>query len=180
VPSEVARSKVVPTGDRSLPENTRENLDKKLDHAVEETFPTSDPVSVSITKGGAANYGEQGGATTTVIPAASAQQGAAEHLLDEAREKLSAARGTVAEAAQDAYDQGSRYLRETMNRHPEAERYYRQGSQALRQEVTEHPLVTLLLGIGLGYALAWAIHRSPTSEGVPDYARTRRVYSRED
>jgi hypothetical protein len=26
------------------------NLDKKLDHAIEETFPTSDPVSVKITK----------------------------------------------------------------------------------------------------------------------------------
>ncbi len=36
--------------DCDLPENSKENLDKKLDHAIEETFPTSDPVSVSITK----------------------------------------------------------------------------------------------------------------------------------
>jgi hypothetical protein len=36
--------------DRKLPENSKENLDKKLDHAVDETFPGSDPVSVKITK----------------------------------------------------------------------------------------------------------------------------------
>jgi hypothetical protein len=36
--------------DEHLPENSRKNLDKKLDHALEETFPTSDPISVKITK----------------------------------------------------------------------------------------------------------------------------------
>ena len=36
--------------DRKLPENSKENLDEKLDHGVEETFPGSDPVSVKITK----------------------------------------------------------------------------------------------------------------------------------
>ena len=36
--------------DCDLPENSTENLDRKLDHALKETFPTSDPVSVSITK----------------------------------------------------------------------------------------------------------------------------------
>jgi hypothetical protein len=36
--------------DCDLPENSIENLDRKLDHALKETFPTSDPVSVSITK----------------------------------------------------------------------------------------------------------------------------------
>ena len=36
--------------DKQLPENSKENLDDKLDHALEETFPTSDPISVKITK----------------------------------------------------------------------------------------------------------------------------------
>jgi hypothetical protein len=36
--------------DEKLPENTKKSLDKKLDHALEETFPTSDPISVKITK----------------------------------------------------------------------------------------------------------------------------------
>ena len=36
--------------DKHLPENSKENLDKRLDHAAEESFPSSDPVSVKITK----------------------------------------------------------------------------------------------------------------------------------
>ena len=36
--------------DCDLPENCQERLDKKLDHAIYESFPTSDPVSVVITK----------------------------------------------------------------------------------------------------------------------------------
>jgi hypothetical protein len=36
--------------DCDLPENSSENLERKLDHALEETFPTSDPVSVKITR----------------------------------------------------------------------------------------------------------------------------------
>ena len=36
--------------DCRLQENSTESLDRKLDHALEETFPTSDPVSVSITR----------------------------------------------------------------------------------------------------------------------------------
>ena len=37
-------------GDKKLPENSKENLDRKLDNASEESFPGSDPVSVKITK----------------------------------------------------------------------------------------------------------------------------------
>lgn len=37
-------------GDNKLPENSKENLDKKLDQAAKESFPGSDPVSVKITK----------------------------------------------------------------------------------------------------------------------------------
>ena len=36
--------------DDKLPENSKKSLDRKLDEALEETFPTSDPVSVKITK----------------------------------------------------------------------------------------------------------------------------------
>ena len=36
--------------DHTLAENSDENLDGKLDQALEETFPTSDPISVKITK----------------------------------------------------------------------------------------------------------------------------------
>ncbi len=36
--------------EKELPENSKEALDRKLDEGLEETFPTSDPVSVKITK----------------------------------------------------------------------------------------------------------------------------------
>jgi hypothetical protein len=38
------------THDQDLPENSKENLDRKLDEGVEETFPASDPVAITITK----------------------------------------------------------------------------------------------------------------------------------
>lgn len=37
-------------GDKKLPANSKQNLDEKLDNAIDETFPGSDPVSVKITK----------------------------------------------------------------------------------------------------------------------------------
>ena len=49
-PSEEERRPATRRRDCDLPENSAENLDKKLDHALKETFPTSDPVSVSITR----------------------------------------------------------------------------------------------------------------------------------
>ena len=45
--------------DNKLPENSQDNLDARLDHAIEETFPTSDPVSVTITKGPAPEHLDQ-------------------------------------------------------------------------------------------------------------------------
>ena len=38
------------TGDKSLAENRKDEKDERLDEALEETFPSSDPVSVKITK----------------------------------------------------------------------------------------------------------------------------------
>ncbi len=37
-------------GDTSLAENRKDEKDERLDEALEETFPSSDPVSVKITK----------------------------------------------------------------------------------------------------------------------------------
>lgn len=36
--------------DKDRPENTQGELSERLDDALEETFPSSDPVSVKITK----------------------------------------------------------------------------------------------------------------------------------
>lgn len=100
--------------------------------------------------------------------------------MEEAKESLGAATSTVSDAAQDAYNQGSRYVRETLDNYPEAQRYYREGTQAVRQQAAENPMLTFLLGIGVGYAAAWMLHAVPWGDAdeVPDYARTRRVYRR--
>ncbi|WP_019904704.1 hypothetical protein [Methylobacterium sp. 77] len=38
------------TGDKKNPENHQDQMSERLDEALEETFPSSDPVSVKITK----------------------------------------------------------------------------------------------------------------------------------
>jgi len=67
--------------DNKLPENSQGNLDARLDHAIEETFPTSDPTSVTVTKGAGTN---------PPVPAPNSQTGqdTAEHVLDQVREAL--------------------------------------------------------------------------------------------
>ncbi|VUF12406.1 hypothetical protein [Methylobacterium dankookense] len=37
-------------GDKANPENKQGKLSERLDEALEETFPSSDPVSVKVTK----------------------------------------------------------------------------------------------------------------------------------
>ncbi|MHB2211086.1 hypothetical protein [Methylobacterium sp. CM6257] len=37
-------------GDAKHPDNKQEKLSERLDEALEETFPSSDPVSVKVTK----------------------------------------------------------------------------------------------------------------------------------
>ena len=84
------RSKIVPGTDKALPENSQPNLNKKLDRAVEETFPSRDPVSVSITKGGAADYDhdDDEAEDPSIVRSNLGQQGTSESLLTQAKEKL--------------------------------------------------------------------------------------------
>jgi ElaB/YqjD/DUF883 family membrane-anchored ribosome-binding protein len=167
----------MPTKDNALPENSKANLEQKLDHAIKETFPSSDPVSVSVTKGGAIDYDSQDAAAS----AAWGQQGqsTAENLLGQLRETVASVAGTTSEAAREAYDEGRRYVRSARERYPEAERYYREGAQTVRQYAADNPLLTLLVGVGIGYVLAWMLHSGGSDEGerVPDYAKTRRGYA---
>ena len=85
----------MPTKDNALPENSKENLDRKLDHAIEETFPSSDPVSVSVTKGGAIDYdAEDAAASAAPGGSGSDAQSTAENLLGQSRETVASAAGT--------------------------------------------------------------------------------------
>ena len=144
--------------DCDLPENSKENLDTKLDHAIEETFPTSDPVSVSITKGGAIDYDQQDAASAT--PSRQDQEGedSIESVLDQVREALSDVTESASGAARDAYSQGQHYVRQARERYPEAERYYQDGSRAISQRVSENPWLSLAIAGAVGYGLAWMIH----------------------
>jgi ElaB/YqjD/DUF883 family membrane-anchored ribosome-binding protein len=166
--------------DNKLPENSQENLDARLDHAVEETFPTSDPVSVHITAGPKPDRLAQ------EVPASSRddqqdnpEQDPTEHLLDQVRNALQDVTDSVSGAARDAYNQGSSYVRRAGERYPQAERYVRESRQAVTYRIAENPLLGLLVAGMAGYALGWLIHRDRQGREphVPDHARTRREYA---
>src|SRR3712207_2759083 len=126
----------MPESDKTLPENTKENLDRKLDHAVEETFPTSDPVSVTITKGGAIDYDQNGnpikgdqaqvgdGSGGDLMGHAKEALGTiaakAPEVVGQARDPLGDAATTVSHIASGAYEQGQRYARQAAERYPQA------------------------------------------------------------
>lgn len=173
----------MPESDKRLPENSKRNLDEKLDHAIYETFPTSDPVSVQVTKGGAIDYDDAGN------PLPQSGEADAPGYVAQATEALSSVAGTASEMAQGAYDQGSRYARsayqegrryahEAAERYPQAGEYYRRSRQVAQAYAPENPMLTLLLGAAIGYGMAWVIHhRGWRSERhVPDYARTKRGF----
>jgi ElaB/YqjD/DUF883 family membrane-anchored ribosome-binding protein len=166
--------------DNKLPGNSQENLDARLDHAVEETFPTSDPISVHITAGPKPDRpAQEAPASSTDDQHKQPEQDPTEHLLDQVREALQDVADSAFGAAQDAYDEGSRYVRQARAQYPHAERYVREGQRAVTHRVTENPLLALLLAGAAGYALAWMIHgqRRDRETRVPDHARTTRGYA---
>jgi ElaB/YqjD/DUF883 family membrane-anchored ribosome-binding protein len=166
--------------DNKLPENSQENLDARLDHAVEETFPTSDPISVHITKGPEPDHHDQEAPSSSAEDhLEESEQDFTEQLLDQVREALLDVSDSVAGAAQDAYNQGSHYVRQAREQYPEAERYIREGQRAVTHRVTGNPLLALFIAGVAGYALAWMIHGQRKGRGtrVPDHGRTSRGYA---
>jgi ElaB/YqjD/DUF883 family membrane-anchored ribosome-binding protein len=166
--------------DNKLPENSQENLDARLDHAIEETFPTSDPVSVTITKGPEPDRPDQEANTSSADDQQSrAEQGSTEHVLDQVREALNDVAESATEAAGNVYSQGERYARQLGEQYPEAQRYVREGQSLVARYTTENPLLSLVMAGAIGYALAWMIHRERRNRGpdVPDYGRTDRGFS---
>jgi ElaB/YqjD/DUF883 family membrane-anchored ribosome-binding protein len=166
-----------------LPENSKENLDARLDHAIEETFPTSDPISVIVTKKAVAEVPRE---TASPSPSGQsredsggAEQDTAEQLLDQVREALQDVAQTASGAASEVYREGQHYVRQARERYPEAEQSYRAGQRAISQRTTENLLMSLLLAAAVGYALAWMIHgqRRGRDEHIPEYGRTSRGYA---
>ncbi|WP_175493976.1 hypothetical protein [Microvirga guangxiensis] len=166
--------------DNELPENSQENLDARLDHAIDETFPTSDPVSVVITKGPAPDHADLAArASSRDDQQSQSEQDTAEQLLDQVRDALHDVADQTAGAAQDAYNQGKRYVRQAGKHYPEAARYYQEGRQALHQRALENPWPFLLAASAVGYVLAWMIHseRRDRRHRVPDHGKTRTSYA---
>jgi ElaB/YqjD/DUF883 family membrane-anchored ribosome-binding protein len=166
--------------DNKLPENSQENLDARLDHAIEETFPTSDPVSVTITKGaGIDPHGHEAAPALGLDQNTRPGQDSTEHVLHQVREALNDVAGSASEVAGTVYSQGERYVRQAGERYPEAQRYVREGRSLVAQYTTENPLLSLVMAGAIGYALAWMIHgeRRNREPDVPDYSRTDRGYA---
>src|ERR1044072_1697575 len=93
--------------DNKLPENSQENLDARLDHAIEETFPTSDPVSVTVTRGAEPERPTQSpGSSLPGKRQGQPEQDAAEKVLDQVREALNDVSEQASGAARDMYSRG--------------------------------------------------------------------------
>ena len=166
--------------DNKLPENSQENLDARLDHAIEETFPTSDPVSVTITKGaGIDPHGRETAPASGLDQKTSPGQDATGHVLDQVREALNDVAGSASEVAGTAYRHGERYAQQVGEQFPEAQHYAREAQRLVTRHTTGNPLLSLFVAGAIGYALAWMIHgeRRNRDRHVPDYAKTRHGYA---
>lgn len=179
-PDKIGGKSVESSLDHSLPENSKENSEARLDHAIEETFPTSDPVSVTITKGPEPDRANQEARASS----ADGKQGQperdpTEQILDQVREALSDVADQASGAARDVYNRGEHYARRVREQYPEAEQYVREGQRAVTHRVAENPFLALFMAGVAGYLLAWLIHgeRRDQESRVPDYGRTGRGYA---
>ena len=166
--------------DNKLPENSQENLDARLDRAIEETFPTSDPVSVTITKGPEPDRADQEARSSSADDQQSRPEPAPiEHVLDQVREALNDVAGSATEVAGNVYSRGERYARQVGEQYPQAQHYARDARRLVTRHTTGNPLLSLFVAGAIGYALAWMIHgeRRNRDRHVPDYARTRHGYA---
>ena len=168
----------MPETDKNLPENSQQNLDRKLDHAVEETFPTSDPVSVQVTKSGAIDYDDAGNPISGPSEQNPSSSGASEGRVNQAKEALGNVADSATEMASTTYEQGRRYAKEAAERYPQAGDYYRKSREVAQAYAPENPMLTLLLGAAIGYGMAWVIHHKGwrSERPVPDYARTKQGF----
>jgi hypothetical protein len=102
-------------------------------------------------------------------------QGTAEDVVGQATEAVRNVAESASDLARDTYKTGARYVREGLDRYPEAGRSIREGSQAVSRPIQEYPLAAVLLFGAFGYLVGY-LHGSGwqwNRDSVPDYARTR-------
>jgi hypothetical protein len=107
-------------------------------------------------------------------------KGTAEGVVGQAAEAVHDVAESASRLARDTYETGARYVREGLNRYPEAGRYLSEGGRAVSRPVEQNPVLAILAAGAVGYLLAYLIHGGrfqSLRESVPDYARTRE-YSR--
>lgn len=116
----------------------------------------------------------------TAGPAGAGQpeQAGSEDLLGQARHGLDKAAEVTTAAAREAYRQGRQYARAASDRWPDAEHYLRDSTSSLHRYAAEHPFLTLVAGVGLGYALSMLLptHAAENERAANDH-RTRRSYA---
>ena len=144
--------------DKALPKNSQQNLNKKLDRAVEETFPSSDPVSVSITRAVPSSM-------IVIMMRPNTPRWRDQILANKARPRASCTRPRRSPATW-----GAPSRRPLMTPSPrEAVMFGKRWATTRRWSITHKarkqsdsrlPHKTLLVGFGLGYALAWMIRGS--------------------
>ncbi len=142
----------MPSTDRSLPENAKPNLDRRLDEGIEETFPTSDPVSVAVTR---MPPGDIAGDSDALDWRAAGQE-----TLRHANEALGSASVAAAGLAREAYAQGRGYADTLRQRYPDPRDQAYEAMDGVRRQAGGHPVVTLLVGAVVGFALAQILFAS--------------------
>src|SRR4051794_29274082 len=116
------------------------------------------------------------GAATQPKVAAPASGATPERVVEQTTETVRNVAESASELAQDTCTRSARYVRDGLDRYPEAGRYISEGTRAVSRPVEQHPLTALLIAGAVGYLLAYLIHGSGfrwVREDVPDYARTR-------
>jgi hypothetical protein len=105
-------------------------------------------------------------------------QGTSEGVVGQATEAVRNAASSASDLAQDAYEQGSRYVRDGWDSLPDVDQY----SRAVSRPVEQNPLVAILAAGALGYLLAFLIHgggMQSIRDSMPDYGgRGRHDYRR--
>src|SRR3954466_3367957 len=116
------------------------------------------------------------GATTRPTGAAPASGATPEGGVGQATEAVRNVAESASELAQDTYERGTRYVRDGLDRYPEAGRYISEGAQAVSRPVEQYPLTAVLLAGAVGYLLAYLIHGGGARwgrGGGADYARMK-------
>src|SRR5215207_9779213 len=82
-------------------------------------------------------------------------KGTAEGVVGQAAEAVHDVAESTSRLARDTYETGARYVREGLNRYPEAGRYLSEGGRAVGRPVEQNPVLAILAAGAVGYLLAY-------------------------